>query len=101
MMDEGLLDEVKALLDGGYLTPESTAGGAIGYKELIGYFKGDIPLEDAISAIKIATRHYAKRQLTWLRRNKNIHWLYPDDYENKEMLLNAVFDAIQRASLFS
>ncbi len=101
MMKEGLLDEVKALLDSGYLTPESTAGGAIGYKELIGYFKGDLPLEDAVAAIKTATRHYAKRQLTWLRRNQSIHWLYPDDYENKEMLSEAAFEVIQNANIFS
>lgn len=101
MMEEGLLDEVKALLDLGYLTSESTAGGAIGYKELIGYFKGDIPLEDAVSSIKIATRHYAKRQLTWLRRNQNIHWLYPDDYASTNELLEAAFEVIQSASIFS
>ena len=101
MMEEGLLDEVKSLLDSGYLTPESTAGGAIGYKELIGYFKGDLPLEDAVAAIKTATRHYAKRQLTWLRRNQSIHWLYPDDYENKEMLSKAAFEVIQNANIFS
>jgi tRNA dimethylallyltransferase len=95
MMEEGLVDEVRALLADGYLKPESTAGGAIGYKELIGYCKGEMPLAEATDAVKIATRHYAKRQLTWLRRNPAIHWFYPDDYGTKEELFEAVFTAIE------
>jgi tRNA dimethylallyltransferase len=96
MMTEGLAEEVSALLSEGYLTPESTAGGAIGYKELIGHCKGETSIEDASSAVKIATRHYAKRQLTWLRRNPSIHWLYPDDYETKENLFEAAFAIIEK-----
>ena len=94
MMEEGLVEEVRSLLADGYLTPESTAGGAIGYKELIGYCKGEMPLSEATDAVKLATRHYAKRQLTWLRRNPAIHWLYPDDYETKNALFEAVFNII-------
>ena len=92
MFASGLEDEVRALLNAGYLSPETTAGGAIGYKELLGYIRGEMTKEEAAEALKTATRHYAKRQLTWLRRNENVHWLYPDNerYEDDEHL---IFDA--------
>jgi tRNA dimethylallyltransferase len=92
MFNAGLEQEVRALLDKGYLSPDTTAGGAIGYKELIGYIHGNMTKEEASEALKTATRHYAKRQLTWLRRNENVHWLYPDNerYEDDEHL---IFDA--------
>jgi tRNA dimethylallyltransferase len=89
MFNAGLEQEVRALLDKGYLSPDTTAGGAIGYKELIGYIHGNMTKEEASEALKTATRHYAKRQLTWLRRNENVHWLYPDNerYEDDEHLI--------------
>ena len=89
MFGMGLEDEVRSLLNAGYLSPDTTAGGAIGYKELLGYLRGEMTKEEAANAIKTATRHYAKRQLTWFRRNPDIHWLYPDDdrYEDSEQLI--------------
>ncbi|MBR5187787.1 MAG: tRNA (adenosine(37)-N6)-dimethylallyltransferase MiaA [Clostridia bacterium] len=91
MFSMGLEEEARALLSKGYLSPETTAGGAIGYKELLGYIRGEMTKEEAASAIKTATRHYAKRQLTWFRRNPDIHWLYPDDdrYEDSDQLVYA------------
>ena len=65
MMEAGLLDEVRALS----LDPKTTAGQAIGYKEFYPYFEGRKTLEEAICALKQASRHYAKRQLTWWERN--------------------------------
>lgn len=94
MFAAGLEAEVRALRADGYLTPDSTAGGAIGYKELIGYLDGHMTYEEAVTSVKLATRHYAKRQLTWLRRNKAIRWLYPDDYENADALFAAACAAI-------
>ena len=91
MFDMGLEEEVRMLQNNGYLSPETTSGGAIGYKELLGYLRGEMTKEEAANAIKTATRHYAKRQLTWFRRNPDIHWLYPDDdrYEDYEQLVCA------------
>ena len=91
MFAMGLEEEAKALLAKGYLAPETTAGGAIGYKELLGYLNGEMTKEEAADAIKTATRHYAKRQLTWLRRNPEVHWLYPDDdrYEDDRDFVSA------------
>ena len=67
MLEAGLLDEVKGLA----LDPVTTAGQAIGYKELNGYFAGQATLEEAIDKIKQASRNYAKRQLTWWERNSH------------------------------
>ncbi len=74
MMEEGLLDEVKRLLSMG-IRRNSTAMQAIGYKELIEYLDGECDLSSAIDKIKQESRRYAKRQLTWFRRNKDIKWV--------------------------
>lgn len=73
MVSDGLFDEVKGLLDSG-LSPESTAMQAIGYKEPAAYFRGEMSKDAAIELIKLSSRRYAKRQLTWLRRDDSIHW---------------------------
>ena len=78
MMNEGLTDEVKMLIGRGY-SPELNSMQGIGYKELIAYFDGKSTLDEAVDAIKQNSRRYAKRQLTWFRRNENIHWLSPDN----------------------
>lgn len=78
MMSLGLASEVEALLKDGYLVDGTTASGAIGYKELISYFKGNCSLSDAVESIKTATRQYAKRQLTWFRRGNKYAVYYPD-----------------------
>lgn len=52
---------------------------AIGHKEFFPYFKGEIPLETAVENLKTETRRYAKRQLTWFRRNQSINWIFADE----------------------
>ena len=74
MMEGGLLDEVNALRLRG-LKRESVAMQGLGYKELFGYFEGEYPLEEAVRIIKRDTRHFAKRQLTWFRRERDVIWL--------------------------
>jgi tRNA dimethylallyltransferase len=96
MMESGLVQEASSLFRDGLLTPDSTAGGAIGYKELLGYLNGTATYDDAVLAIKTATRRYAKRQLTWLRRNTGVHWLFPDEYPTKEALRQDAFAIIER-----
>ena len=75
MVEQGLFDEVRALLDSG-VPRDSTALQAIGYKECLAYLDGKASREDAVAEIKLRSRQYAKRQLTWLRRNRDIHWYY-------------------------
>jgi tRNA dimethylallyltransferase len=78
MMDEGLLDEVKALYEGGILIKGTTAAQAIGYKEIISYLDGECTLDESIELLKLSTRRYAKRQLTWFRHNEGAKRLYID-----------------------
>ena len=88
MFEMGLVDEVK-----GIDFPEgSTAGDAIGYKELREYFKGNISLEQAKEDIKQATRRYAKRQITWFKREQSAIQLYADDYGNTDDIVNIVLN---------
>lgn len=78
MMEAGLLGEVTRLVDAGFAA-SLTAKQAIGYKELIDYLEGRVSLEEAVTAIKQATRRLAKRQRTWFRRDGRIRWLDADD----------------------
>ncbi len=74
MLQQGLVEEIRELLESGI--PEScTAMQAIGYKEFLAAMKGHITVEEAADAVKQGSRRYAKRQLTWFRRNKDMHWL--------------------------
>ena len=77
MMQNGLIAEVKRLLDGG-LSPDSTAMQAIGYKEIAAYLRGDCTEAEAVETVKRESRRYAKRQLTWLRRDGGLHWILWD-----------------------
>ena len=74
MVSDGLFDEVKGLLDSG-LSPACTSMQAIGYKEPAAYFRGEMSRDEAIELIKLSSRRYAKRQLTWLRREEGVRWL--------------------------
>lgn len=74
MIAQGLVEEVKSLLDAG-VAPGSTAMQGLGYKEIVQYLQGQVDLETAVYILKRDTRHFAKRQLTWFRRDRRINWL--------------------------
>lgn len=74
MVEGGLLREVEALLQTG-LPETATALQAIGYKQFLSVYRGDTPVSEAVAEVKLRSRQYAKRQLTWLRRKDDIHWL--------------------------
>ena len=74
MVAAGLLEEVRQLLESG-LPRDATALQAIGYKEFLGVLDGTAAVEEAVAEVKLRSRQYAKRQLTWLRRNQAIHWI--------------------------
>ena len=78
MLREGLLDEVKKIMDMG-CTKELNSMKGIGYKEIMDYYDGKCSLDEAIDAVKQGSRRYAKRQLTWFRRNERIIMLPPQD----------------------
>ena len=79
MIQNGLLEEAQNNLN---YTSKNGGFQAIGHKELHGYFKGECSLEEAKENLKMQTRRYAKRQITWFSRDDRIHWLYPDQDEN-------------------
>lgn len=90
MMHDGLLEEAKSVYDKRHLTSLQT----VGYKELFGYLNGEYDLDRAIELIQQNTRHYAKRQLTWFRRDKDIHWLNAKEtYEKNLDIINTLLCA--------
>ena len=91
MLENGLLEEAKDFYD---TSSDTTACQAIGYKELAPYFKGEKELSECVEKLKQETRHYAKRQLTWFRKNENINWIYPDDYSSSKEMYDSVFSMV-------
>ena len=79
MLADGLLEETKRLSDEGVFEHNATAAQAIGYKELLGYLRGECTLDAAVESLKLATRHYAKRQMTWFSAKAYVRWIYADD----------------------
>ena len=74
MLEQGLVEEIRTLLASG-IPAKCTAMQAIGYKEFVAALEGIGTIEEAAEEVKKSSRHYAKRQLTWFRRNKEMHWL--------------------------
>ena len=83
MLELGLVDEVKKILEMG-VDEKATSMQAIGYKEIVGYLKGEISLEKAADDIKQGSRRYAKRQLTWFRRERDVIWVDKNNYDHDE-----------------
>lgn len=88
MLEKGLLSEVEMLLSMG-LDKTVTAGQAIGYKEFYPYFKGNASLEECVEKLKQESRKYAKRQITWFKRNPRIRWIDVDGMSYDEVLSTA------------
>jgi tRNA dimethylallyltransferase len=97
MMREGLLDEVSSLYGSDALSKGSTAAQAIGYKEIIRYLDGEISLAEAVELIKLGTRRYAKRQLTWFRHNEAMR-LYVDTEDGR---MRDIGDILSEALTFA
>ena len=94
MLKNGLIEEVKGLLDRGY-TKDMISMQGIGYKEIIKYFDGEYTLEEAIEIIKRDSRRYAKRQLTWFRRYEDAKWFEIDKFDSAEELKDAVVSYVK------
>ena len=78
MIEQGLLEEAQTLYPKRHLNALNT----VGYKELFAYFDGQCTLDEAVEQIKIHTRQYAKRQMTWLRKDNSYQWIMPEDFDN-------------------
>ena len=93
MLEEGLVKEVEVLLQRG-LTPKEGAMNAIGYKEMADYILGKETYEESVRLLKRNTRHFAKRQLTWFRREKDAILIDKDQYEDEEALLTGLIHTL-------
>ncbi len=88
MLESGLPEEVRQLDARGVFVTNTTAAQAIGYKELLGALRGECTLEHAVEQLKLATRHYAKRQMTWFSSKPYVRWLYADTPEGEMRTLS-------------
>ncbi len=96
MMENGLLEEVRNLKKRGYSSDMVSMQG-LGYKELLEYLNGDCTLEESIYKLKRDTRHFAKRQLTWFRREKNVIWISKADYQyEKQKIVDYMIDIMNK-----
>lgn len=95
MLEEGLENEIRSLLQSGALKEGTTAYQAIGYKELIGYINGKMSLGEAVDSLKQATRNYAKRQITWFSRYKDAEFVYADDFDSKREVSEYIIKTIK------
>ncbi len=91
MFDRGFVDEVRTLIDAG-LAPDSTAGRAIGYAQVLDYLAGRCSLEEAVESTITGTRRYVRRQRSWFNRDKRIAWIDAD--QAPEELLRAALDSL-------
>ena len=95
MLEEGLVEEVKALKNKGY-TRDMVSMQGLGYKEILDYLNGECTLEEAIYILKRDTRHFAKRQLTWFRRERDVIWIDKPAYNyDEDKILEAMLDSIR------
>ena len=94
MLEQGLIGEIRALLDSG-IPPKCTAMQAIGYKEFVAALRGEGTIGEAAAQVKQSSRHYAKRQLTWSRRDPDTHWLIREPQDGPEEILAAARRLIQ------
>lgn len=99
MIEEGLVEEVKALMEKGYNRDLVSMQG-LGYKEIYSYLQGEISLEDAIYILKRDTRHFAKRQLTWFKREKDVVWVDKDELVTQEQQLSFCLNILQEKGIW-
>ena len=100
MIEEGLLNEVLKLKKKGF-TPELNALNSVGYKEVFDYMNNSINYDEMIELIKRNTRHYAKRQMTWFNKNKNIHWKDIDENSDYIKLAKEIVEEFQNYKIKS
>ena len=98
MRRDGLVDEVKGLLQQG-ITPNMVSMQGLGYKEIIDALQGSCSFEEAFERIKRETRHFAKRQFTWFRRERDVTWIDKETYENEDAILRYMIEDLKNAHI--
>ena len=101
MIKNGLVEEVQKLKDMGYHR-EMVSMQGLGYKEILDYLDGKMTLEEAVTLIKKETRHFAKRQLTWFRRERDVIWFDKEKYEyNEEHILRDMIKILEEKGIYN
>lgn len=99
MLKEGLIEEVQALKDRGY-TRDMVSMQGLGYKEILAYLEGEISLEEAVYILKRDTRHFAKRQLTWFKREREVIWVNKPDFQyQKEAIEEFMLNTLRKRGI--
>lgn len=101
MLDDGLVEEVRLLKERGY-TKDLVSMQGLGYKEILEYLDGDCTLEEAVYKIKRDTRHFAKRQITWFKREREVIWVEKEAYHYEEQLmLDYMLDVLRKRQILT
>ncbi len=101
MLDDGLVEEVRFLKERGY-TKDLVSMQGLGYKEILEYLDGDCTLEEAVYKIKRDTRHFAKRQITWFKREREVIWVEKEAYHYEEQLmLDYMLDVLRKRQILT
>lgn len=100
MMEQGLVEEVEWLRKKGYERSLVSMQG-LGYKEILAYLEGECTLDEAVYLLKRDTRHFAKRQLTWFKREQDVIWLNKNEYEKEECILNSMLQILKEKGIVS
>lgn len=96
MLEEGLVEEVRALKEQGF-TRNMVSMQGLGYKEILDYLNGECTLEEAVYILKRDTRHFAKRQITWFKRERDVIWVNKEDFHyQEEQILNYLLEQIRK-----
>lgn len=101
MMEQGLVNEVKYLKDELGLTKNLVSMQGLGYKEILSYLNNEISLDEAIYILKRDTRHFAKRQLTWFKREKDVTWVNKDELVTENSQLEFIMNELKARNIIS
>ena len=98
MLEDGLLDEVRSLVDEGYSRDLVSMQG-LGYKEMIDYIQERYTLDEAVYTLKRDTRHFAKRQVTWFKREKQVTWVNKNEFDSEADILSFMIDRLREKEI--
>ncbi len=98
MLEQGLIDEVRQLVSEGYSRDLVSMQG-LGYKEIIDYIQGRCSFDEAVYTLKRDTRHFAKRQITWFKREKHVTWVNKNEYESESRILEYMLNRLREKNI--
>ena len=100
MVEQGLIEEVKALKDQGY-TKDLISMQGLGYKEILDYLDGVTSLDEALYILKRDTRHFAKRQITWFKREKEVTWVNKNEFTSEDTIMDFMLEQLRSKGIIS